>query len=86
MTSTRSATGLVVGLGALLGVFGAVGVFPSGPAGGQQGEQQPKDGPWPPATVFTPDKVETRIGTLNFRNGVPGEATTDKVYDHLDFT
>ena len=34
---------------------------------------------------MTPDKVETRIGTLNFVDGVPTAETTQKVYDHLDF-
>jgi hypothetical protein len=34
---------------------------------------------------MTPDKVETRIGTLNFVDGVPTAETTQTVYDHLDF-
>ena len=34
----------------------------------------------------TPDKVETRIGTLDFKDGAPSKATLDKVYDNLDFT
>ncbi len=34
---------------------------------------------------MTPDKVETRIGTLNFVDGVPTLETTQKVYDNLDF-
>lgn len=39
-----------------------------------------------PEEITTPDKVETRIGALNFKDGVPGEVTTEKVFDHLDFT
>ena len=34
---------------------------------------------------MTPDKVETRLGTLNFVDGVPTAETTQKVYDNLDF-
>jgi hypothetical protein len=36
-----------------------------------------------PPSVSTPDKVETRIGTLNFKDGAPDAATSAKVYDHL---
>ena len=39
-----------------------------------------------PPAITTPDKVETRIGTLIFKDGAPGEATLQKVYDNLDFT
>jgi hypothetical protein len=35
--------------------------------------------------VTTPDNVESRIGTLLFRDGVPTAEITDKVYDYLDF-
>src|ERR1035438_3091268 len=38
-----------------------------------------------PASITTPDKVETRIGTLNFFDGFPDKATVEKVYDNLDF-
>src|SRR6516225_6996845 len=38
-----------------------------------------------PDKIMTPDKVETRIGTLNFVDGVPTAETAQKVYDHLDF-
>jgi hypothetical protein len=38
-----------------------------------------------PGQILTPDKVETRIGTLNFVDGVPTPETTKLVYDHLDF-
>lgn len=38
-----------------------------------------------PPSITTPDKVETRIGTLEFMDGMPSRETLDKVYDHLDF-
>jgi hypothetical protein len=38
------------------------------------------------SAITTPDKVETRVGTLEFQDGTPGRATLEKVYDHLDFT
>lgn len=37
-------------------------------------------------SLSTPDKVESRIGTLNFRDGAPDAATLAKVYDNLDLT
>jgi len=39
-----------------------------------------------PVSVTTPDRVETRIGTLEFKDGVPSKATAEKAYDNLDFT
>jgi len=38
-----------------------------------------------PPEITTPDKVETRLGTLNFKNGMPDQTTIDKVYDNIDF-
>ncbi len=38
-----------------------------------------------PASITMPDSVQTRIGTLTFKNGFPDEATAQKVYDNLDF-
>ena len=38
-----------------------------------------------PASVLTPDSVETRLGTLRFFDGFPDEETVQKVYDNLDF-
>jgi len=37
-----------------------------------------------PPEITTPDKVETRIGTLEFFDGYPTDATVQKVYDNLD--
>src|SRR6516165_1668698 len=38
-----------------------------------------------PSAIVTPDKVETRLGTLNFFDGFPDKATAEKCYDNLDF-
>ncbi|MDH5244538.1 MAG: DUF1254 domain-containing protein [Chloroflexota bacterium] len=37
-----------------------------------------------PEKILTPDRVETRIGTLEFFDGLPSEATVNAVYDNLD--
>ena len=37
-----------------------------------------------PVAVTTPDKVKTSIGTLEFFDGVPNNATVDAVYDYVD--
>jgi hypothetical protein len=39
-----------------------------------------------PPELTTPDKVETRIGPLEFKDGAPSKATLEKVYDQVDFT
>jgi hypothetical protein len=39
-----------------------------------------------PPALTTPDRVETRIGTLEFKDGAPSKAALEKVYDNLDFT
>ncbi len=39
-----------------------------------------------PPSLITPDKVETRAGTLDFKDGAPSKATLDKVYDDIDFS
>ncbi len=40
--------------------------------------------PMPPG-VASPDKVETRFGTLNFFDGFPDKESAEKLYDNLDF-
>lgn len=40
--------------------------------------------PIPPG-IASPDKVETRFGTLNFFDGFPDNASIEKLYDNLDF-
>jgi hypothetical protein len=39
-----------------------------------------------PPSLTTPNRVETRIGPLEFRDGVASKATAEKVYDNLDST
>ena len=36
-------------------------------------------------SIMTPDKVETRIGTLEFFDGIPTKKTAALLYDNLDF-
>ncbi len=38
-----------------------------------------------PAAITTPDRIETRLGTLTFFDGLPDDATVRRVYDNLDF-
>jgi hypothetical protein len=38
-----------------------------------------------PASITTPDVVETSIGTLKFFDGFPDDSTVEKLYDNLDF-
>jgi len=37
-------------------------------------------------SLGAPDRIETRIGTLEFKDGAPSAATAEKVYDTLAFT
>jgi hypothetical protein len=39
-----------------------------------------------PRSITTPDRVDSRIGALEFRDGAPSAATLEKVYDNLDYT
>lgn len=39
-----------------------------------------------PPSISTPDRVESRLGVLDFKDGVPSKATAEKLYDNLDFT
>jgi hypothetical protein len=56
--------------------------------------QPPRDPPVPPQFKYStptppgiasPDKVETRFGTLNFFDGFPDKASVERLYDNLDF-
>jgi hypothetical protein len=49
------------------------------PAGAQVSEETLQ-------SLSTPDKVETSIGTLEFKDGAPSAATAQTVYDALHFT
>ena len=37
-------------------------------------------------SLSTPDRVESRLGTLEFKDGAPSAETVQKVFDTLDFT
>ena len=37
------------------------------------------------ASLSTPDKVESRLGQLEFTDGAPARKTVETLYDHLDF-
>lgn len=37
-------------------------------------------------SLGAPDSIDTRIGTLEFKDGAPSDATAAKVFDTLDFT
>lgn len=38
-----------------------------------------------PQGIASPDRVETRLGTLHFFDGFPDKLTVEKLYDNLDF-
>ena len=39
-----------------------------------------------PPSLVTPDRVESPIGRLEFKDGAPSKATADRLYDQIDFT
>jgi hypothetical protein len=39
-----------------------------------------------PPQLSTPNRVQTGVGTLEFKDGAPSKATADKLYDQIDFT
>ena len=56
----------------------------------QRGEKNPFQATYKmttdiPASITTPDVVETSLGTLRFFDGFPDSETVKKVYDNLDF-
>ena len=65
----------------LLAAVPAMAQMLSGPAANPQLKYST---PMPP-DVAIPDQVETRLGTFRFDSGVPDQATTDTLYDNLDF-
>lgn len=38
-----------------------------------------------PDSIITPESLDTRLGKLNFFDGFPDDATSEKIYDNLDF-
>src|SRR5271167_1602931 len=49
-----------------------------------QAQKYKMETPIPPG-ITTPDRVDTRLGTLKFEGGYPDAATVEKVYDNLAF-
>ena len=54
-------------------------------AGGYAGAAEPIEYAPIPSSILTPDRVETRLGPLEFFDGYPRADTVERVYDHLDF-
>jgi hypothetical protein len=48
-------------------------------------QAEPKFAADVPSKITTPASVSSRIGTLQFHQGAPDEATTKLIYDNLDF-
>ncbi len=57
----------------------------AGASHAQAPADSPKFSPDVPAKITTPESVETRIGTLRFKDGAPDPATVQLAYDQLDF-
>jgi hypothetical protein len=64
-------------------VFSLMTTFILSQAWAEQSPKMKMTTPIPP-DITTPDKVETRFGTLNFENGIPDQASQDKIWDNLD--
>jgi len=64
----------------LFGVPAVVAQIPESQSGGS-----PKYSPNVPTKITTPNTIETRIGTLRFKDGAPDPATVQLAYDQLDF-
>ena len=81
MKARRNAVALVVTVGLVVG-FATANAQPL--AGPPASPDLKFSTPMPPG-VASPDKVETRLGTLNFFDGFPDKASVEKLYDNLDF-
>ncbi|MBV8330767.1 MAG: DUF1254 domain-containing protein [Verrucomicrobia bacterium] len=62
----------------------------AGSSSGQQSSASPPAPEYKYSTplapgIASPDTVETRFGTLHFFDGFPDKASTEKLYDNLDF-
>jgi len=69
----------------VLGLATAVGIAAASGLGAAQ-SGAPKYAPDVPAKITTPDSIETRVGTLRFKDGAPDAATVQLAYDQIDFT
>ncbi len=75
----KFSTATVIGL-LSFAVFPAVAQNP-----GVSAPVSPKYAPDVPAKITAPDTVDTRIGTLRFKDGTPDPATVQLAYEQLDF-
>jgi hypothetical protein len=75
-----------LGLPARIGVavFAATPAFAQTLGGPPARPQFEFSTPLPPA-IAAPAQVETRFGTLKFEGGVPDQASTEKIFDNLDY-
>jgi len=65
--------------------FAAIGPLAALVATASVVAEEPKYRADPPASILTPNKVETRLlGPLDFFDGMPSRATVEKAYDFLD--
>ena len=69
-------------LACITAAVAAVGCTPSATV--RQPPRMKMTTPIPPG-IATPDRLDTRLGTLRLFDGVPDEQTAQKVYDNLDF-
>src|SRR5208283_3624776 len=81
MKALRSAVAIIVAAGLAVS-FENVSAQP---LSGVPADPQLKYSTPVPPGVYSPDKVETRLGTLNFFDGFPDKATAEKLFDNLDF-
>jgi hypothetical protein len=96
-TRTIQAAAAVLAVGALLGWLAASGRAPESVQAQDKATQRtqprpsaPEKVPPPldaadiPPAITTPDKVETRLGALEFNDGAPTKDAVARVYDNLD--
>lgn len=67
---------------AIVGALSLSGAYAQKPPAGAK--PTPGFNTYIPPDILTPNTVQTRIGTLNFVDGVPTAETAQKVYDNLD--
>ncbi len=77
-------TTVFAGVALVAGIFIGWGVVQSQPPKGVSPGKYKMTTEVPPG-VASPNEVETRLGKLNFFDGVPDQASTEKIYDNLDF-
>jgi hypothetical protein len=69
----------------LQSVFAALACALAATGAHAQGASRPSIATEIPPGIAMPDRVETRLGTLEFFDGFPSDATVQKLYDNHDF-